>query len=167
MCRTFEHGTRAMLSFSGGPHSPVNTVGRMEEVNVSGTKKAGNGTFAVLYCAIFHMPRVCKSLGLQPPLWIQKQLNYQHYPYYPPCLQVTCGPPEKLSLAHSAHDCETHLYLFNDFLWNCLRHRCINKARQDSIASNTMSVINEIKHMSIRQAVSNEKFQWLRRKQGK
>ena len=99
--------------------------------------------------------------------FIQKQLNYQHYPYYPPCLQVTCGPPEKLSLAHSAHDCETCLYLFNDFLWNCLRHRCINKARQDSIASNTMSVINKIKHMSIRQSVSNEKFQWLRRKQGK
>ena len=154
MCRTFEHGTRAMLSFSGEPHSPVNTVGRMEEVNVSGTKKAGNGTNG-------------KSLGLQPPLWIQKQLNYQHYPYYPPCLQVTCGPPEKLSLAHSAHDCETRLYLFNDFLWNCLRHRCINKARQDSIASNTMSVRNEIKHMSIRQSVSNEKFQWLRRKKGK
>ena len=51
MHRTYEHGTKARLSFSGGPHAPVNIADSMEEVNVGG-KNTRNGilkTFAALY----------------------------------------------------------------------------------------------------------------------
>ena len=40
--RTYERGTRARLSFSGGPHAPVNMAGSMENAGswtVSGSKK--------------------------------------------------------------------------------------------------------------------------------
>ena len=43
-----KHGTKARLSFSGGPHVPVNVADSMEEVNV-GVKNAGNSMFALLY----------------------------------------------------------------------------------------------------------------------
>ena len=43
-----KRGTKAMLSFSGGPHAPVNVADSMEEVNV-GVKNAGNSMFALLY----------------------------------------------------------------------------------------------------------------------
>ena len=66
MHTTYEHGTKGTLSFSGGPHTPVNMADSMEEVNV-GVKK--RSTFAVLYCAIFRTP---SSLGLPSPLWIWK-----------------------------------------------------------------------------------------------
>ena len=82
MRRAYERGTKARLSFSGGLHAPVNMADSMEEVNV-GRKDTGNGTFSVLYSAIFRTPSFRKSLS-----------NYQHSPYYP-----ACGPPEKLSLA--------------------------------------------------------------------
>ena len=38
MCRTSESGTKARLSFSGGPHAPVNMVDSMEST-VSGSKE--------------------------------------------------------------------------------------------------------------------------------
>ena len=44
MRRTYERGTKARLSFSGGPHAPVNMADSMEEVNVGGEKNTGNGT---------------------------------------------------------------------------------------------------------------------------
>ena len=43
MHRTFEHGTKARLSFSGGPHTPVNMADSMENAGswtVSGSKEA-------------------------------------------------------------------------------------------------------------------------------
>ena len=43
MRRTFEHGTRARLYFSGGPHAPVNMVDSVENAGtstVSGSKEA-------------------------------------------------------------------------------------------------------------------------------
>ena len=43
MCRTYEHGTKARLSFSGGPHAPVNMADSMENAGswtVSGSKEA-------------------------------------------------------------------------------------------------------------------------------
>ena len=58
MRRTYERGTKARLSFSGGPYAPVNMADSME-VNVSG-EKVGNGTFGVLYCAIF-VRKVCAN----------------------------------------------------------------------------------------------------------
>ena len=39
MRRTFERGTNARLSFSGGPHASVNMADSMEEVNEGGEKR--------------------------------------------------------------------------------------------------------------------------------
>ena len=39
MFRTYERGTKARLSFSGGPLAPVNMADSMEEVNIGGKKK--------------------------------------------------------------------------------------------------------------------------------
>ena len=36
MRRTYERGTKARLSFSGGPYAPANMADIMEEVNVGG-----------------------------------------------------------------------------------------------------------------------------------
>ena len=47
MRTTYEHGTKARFSFSGGPHTPVNMAESMEEVN------AGIDTFAALYCVYY------------------------------------------------------------------------------------------------------------------
>ena len=60
MRRTYERGTKARLSFSGGPHAPVNMADSMEEVNVRG-KDAEHGTLATL--AIFRTTRFRKSLN--------------------------------------------------------------------------------------------------------
>ena len=38
MRRTYERGTKANLSFSGGPHAPVNMADTLEGVNVGGEK---------------------------------------------------------------------------------------------------------------------------------
>ena len=38
MRRTYERGTKARLSFSGGSHAPVNMADSMKEVNVGGKK---------------------------------------------------------------------------------------------------------------------------------
>ena len=39
MFRTYERGTKARLSFSGGPLAPVNMADSMEEVNIGEKKK--------------------------------------------------------------------------------------------------------------------------------
>ena len=39
MRRAYERGTKARLSFSGGPHAPINMADSMEEVNVGGEKR--------------------------------------------------------------------------------------------------------------------------------
>ena len=48
MRRTYEHGTKARLSFSGGPHAPVNMADSMEEVNFYG-ENAGLMRCTTLY----------------------------------------------------------------------------------------------------------------------
>ena len=44
MFRTYERGTKARLSFSGGPLAPVNMADSMEEVNIGGKKKEKKNT---------------------------------------------------------------------------------------------------------------------------
>ena len=39
MRRMYKRGTKARLSFSGGPYAPVNMADSMEEVNVGGKKR--------------------------------------------------------------------------------------------------------------------------------
>ena len=48
-----ERGTKARLSFSDGPHAPVNMAESMEEVNVGGKKKAGNAVLRYISYAKF------------------------------------------------------------------------------------------------------------------
>ena len=62
MHRTYEHGTKARLSFSGEPHAPVNIADSMEEVNVAGKNTRNDilKTFAALY--LFFMRQVMREL---------------------------------------------------------------------------------------------------------
>ena len=62
MRRTYERGTQARLSFSGGPVTPVNMADSVEEVNVGGKKTPQEmARLLWLYCAIFHTPSFRKS----------------------------------------------------------------------------------------------------------
>ena len=71
MRRTYERGTKARLSFTGGPHAPVNMADSVENAGswtVSGSKEA------------MEVPKNFKDL---------RKLGVRHslLPYYPPCLQ--------------------------------------------------------------------------------
>ena len=85
MRRTYERGTKARLSFSGGPHAPVNMAESMEDwVNVGGKSRLLCCTALYFLRQVFVNP--WSSLGLPSPLWTQNQSNYRHSPYCPPCL---------------------------------------------------------------------------------
>ena len=94
MRRTYERGTKARLSFSGGPHAPVNMAESTEEVNVGG-KNVGNGT-------ILRTPSLRKSLKFFGTAIASLDSETVQLPvFYIPSAMFTgaCGPPEKLSLA--------------------------------------------------------------------
>ena len=101
MRRTYERGTKARLTFSGGSHAPANMVDSKEEVNV-GQRNAGNGTFAVLHCAIFRTPSFRKSLKF---FWTSiasldpETVQLPAFSILSAMFTGACGPPEKLSLA--------------------------------------------------------------------
>ena len=72
----YVRGTKARLSFSGGPHAPVNMADSMEGVNVAGKhththththihKRRKWHRFAALYCAIFRTTSFRKSSCLE------------------------------------------------------------------------------------------------------
>ena len=111
MRRTYERGTKARLGLSGGPHAPVNMAGIMEDVNVS-EKNAGNGKFAVLYCAIFRTPSFCKS---SPRLFRSRNspttgiLHTIRHVYRNVWLAREVKPRFGAALERSAHDYETGL----------------------------------------------------------
>ena len=120
MHRMYEPGTKVRLSFSSGPHIPVN-MGDSMEVNVSGEKPTGNGTFAVLFCAIFHMPSFHKSFQV---------LRDFHCLFRPETVQLpasyilsamfagACGLPEKQSLALVQHSNILHMIVkLANLLW--------------------------------------------------
>ena len=75
MRRTYERGTKARLS--------------LEEVNVGGKKlRKRHVRCAVLrYVLCAKISQILEVLRDFHRLWIQKQSNYRHSPYYPPCLQ--------------------------------------------------------------------------------
>ena len=53
MCRMYECVTKAKLSFSGGPHTPVNMAGSIEERNAGGKKKQKMA--CLLYCTVLYI----------------------------------------------------------------------------------------------------------------
>ena len=86
MRRTYERGIKARLSFSGGPHAPVNMAESMEERKK--TRRKWHVCCAVLrYISYAKFSQILEVLQDFDRLWIQKQSNYRHSPYYPPCLQ--------------------------------------------------------------------------------
>ena len=101
MRRTFQHGTRARLSLSGGPHAPVNMADSMENAGswtVSGSKEA------------MEVPKNFKDLR---KLGVRNIAQYSAanvpFPaFFPPTFTSSmlstmftgaCGPSEKVSLA--------------------------------------------------------------------
>ena len=77
MRRTHERGTKARLSFS------------LEEVNVGGEKHRKWHVCCVVlrYISYATFLQILEVLRDFHRLWIQKQSNYRHSPYYSPCLQ--------------------------------------------------------------------------------
>ena len=78
MRRTYERGTKANLSFSGGPHAPVNMADSMEEVNVRGERHV----FCIvvrstLYFVCYIFRKISKFFGIS----IASLSNYWHSPY--------------------------------------------------------------------------------------
>ena len=113
MCRTFERGAKATLSFSGRPHTSMNMADSME-VNV-GTKNTGNGTFSVLHCTIFHMLSFHKYLKFfgtsiasgsrnSPTASILHTIHHVYRSVWP---TLEAKPPSGAVLEQ---DCETCLY---------------------------------------------------------
>ena len=73
----------------------------MEEVNAGG-KNTGNGTFAVLYSAIFRTPSYRKSLkffGTDIASLYPETVQLPAFSILSAMFTGACGPPEKLSLA--------------------------------------------------------------------
>ena len=112
MRRTYKHGTKARLSFSGGPHAPVNMAESMEEVNVGGKKP-----FAVLYCAIFRSLSFRKSLKFFRTSIASLDPETVQLPTFSILSAMFIGawtaredkPRFGVALESSAHDCETGL----------------------------------------------------------
>ena len=102
MRRTYEYDTKARLSFSGGPHTPVNMA---EEVNFVEKNHAGNGILgklAALYCVIFRTPSFRKSLKFFGTFIASVDPETVQLPAFSILYAMftgACGSPEKLSLA--------------------------------------------------------------------
>ena len=105
MRRTYEYDTKARLSFSGGPHTPVNMADNMEEVNFVEKNPAGNGILgklAALYCVIFRTPSFRKSLkffGTSIASLVPETFQLPAFSILSTMFTGACGSPEKLSLA--------------------------------------------------------------------
>ena len=97
MRRTYEHGTKARLSFSGGPHAPVNMADKMEEVNV-GEKHAGNAVLETNAAPYFMRQVFESSSGLSSPL-DPETVQLPAFSILSAMFTGACGSPEKLSLA--------------------------------------------------------------------
>ena len=89
MCRTYERGTKARLSFSGRPHAPVNMANSIEDVNVGEKNNTGNGTFAVLcYISCRSFCKSSKFFGTSIASLDPETVELPaFYIVYPPCLQ--------------------------------------------------------------------------------
>ena len=113
MRRTFERGTKARLSFSGGPHAPVNMADSMENAGswtVSGTKEAMEvpknfndlRKLGVRNIAQYSTANVPFPASFFPR-------RHSLLPCDPPCLQERAKPRFGAALVRSAHDCESRL----------------------------------------------------------
>ena len=102
MRRTFEHGTRVRLNFSGGPHTPVNMANSIENAGswtVSGCKEGRKSQ---------RTSRICEKLGIQNIAPYSAANTCHFLRFFPPTFTSSilstmftgeCCLPEKLSLA--------------------------------------------------------------------
>ena len=93
MRRTFERGTTATLSFSGGPHAPVNIADNMENAGswtISGSK-VPKSFKDLRKLSERNIAQYSTGNGFFPPTFTSSILSAM--------FTGACGPPEKLSLA--------------------------------------------------------------------
>ena len=94
MRRTFARGAKARLSFSGGPHAPVNMANSRicENLTCEIEYSGANVLFPVVF--FFH--------------------RHAFLSYYPPCLQ------ERAACQRSQASLWCRAHMFCTWLWNCL-----------------------------------------------
>ena len=120
MRRAYERGTKARLSFSGGPHAPVNMADSMEEVNEGEkNRRKWHVCCAVLRCIsyakfsqIFEVLREFHRLfgsRNSPTTGILHTIRHVYRSVWP---DREAKPRFGAALDRSAHDCETRLFLF-------------------------------------------------------
>ena len=94
MRRTYERGTKARLNLSVGPHTPVNMVDSVEEMNGSGEKRRKwHSRKRLLRCTALYFIRQVFSLRDFHRLFGSRNSPTTDM------FTGACGPPEKLSLA--------------------------------------------------------------------
>ena len=113
MRTTCKRGNRARLSFSGGPHAPVNMAESMENAGswtVSGSKEAMEVPKKFKDLRKLRVRNIAQDSGANVPFLA----GFFPLTFTSSILSAMftgeCGPPEKLSL-DLVHDCETHLYI--------------------------------------------------------
>ena len=123
MRRTYVRCTKARLSFSGGPHPPVNMAGSVEEVNKDGEKRrkwhSRNGCSAVLryisYTAFSQILEVLRDFHRlfgsrnSPTTCILHTIRHVYRSVWP---AREAKPRFGAALERSAHDCETGLVIY-------------------------------------------------------
>ena len=123
MRRTYERGTKARLSFSGGPHAPVNMADSMEEMNEGGEKPrrkwhSRNVRSTVLhYISYATFSQVLEVLRDFHRLFGSRNspttgiLHTVRHVYRSVWHATESKPRFCATLEHSAHDCETCLFM--------------------------------------------------------
>ena len=103
MRRTYERGTKARFSFSGGRHALVNIADSMEELNVGETK---NSKLHVRYISYAKFSQIVEVLRDFHPETVQ-------LPAFSILSAISpvrdAKPRFDAALERSAHDCETRL----------------------------------------------------------
>ena len=87
MCRTYEYGTKARLSFSAGPHAPVNMADSMESAGSPKELQGFAQAWHTKYSIVQHSKRAISCIC--PPTFTSSMLST--------AFTAVCGPPEKLS----------------------------------------------------------------------
>ena len=105
MRRTHERGTKARLSFSGGPHVPVNMADSMENAGswtVSGSKEAMEVPKNFKDLLKLGVRNIAQYSAANVPF---PSFFHRHSLPYSAMFTGACGPPEKLSVALVPRSC--------------------------------------------------------------
>ena len=106
MRRTFERCTKARLSFSGGPHAPVNMADSMEEMNEGGEKRRKWHSRNVRSTVLHYISYATFSQVLEVLRDFHRLFGSRNSPttgILSAMFTGACGTPEKISLALVPH----------------------------------------------------------------